>query len=619
MVAKLLGSLLLVLSYSLVAKPIGAGDLAKAIADSEKKSGSKTTEKSASEGKKSAEATKLEEEKKAPTVKLENDSVLSLQTNSEVKRINFKAGGGAIGYAELYNLNQTVNVWYALKIFWPHKKDEEWFHLENLYPKQNRIELDSDYFTGVVIASGDQKSKCNLWSQDGAEIKLAKFNKKPFSELCEGQVYLRNRIEGYRTTKEWVVEFLRDNIWGGEALTEMVKNTIYKDAYLEDSKLTEKNKGHGLSAVLTDRPKPALLGESQAGAKAEKGPLAITFAKNPKDGMEVGSWYKSKHQKDAFVSVIKPNAVAPSILASHSDKVKKLESVEAKANTYLMAFDLGAYDLHYALGTEHPRVEWSARVRPEDRDAKRKGPDGFDTIDPLLGTGLIPPHLAEKVAATFTAGFKRSHGAFKWGKLAKTNFGSHYGFIDNGVVLSKLQPGLATLVVDVDGQVSMKTWQPEDDENLGRIRYARQNGVPIIDTDPETGEPKPGDFVSNWTMGNWSGSQDRAFRSLRAGICLSQQGERQYLIYGYFSSVTPTAMARVFQAYGCQYAMHLDMNALEHTYLAIYKKGDKGGAAPEQLIDGMKVLDERFKGNVPRFIGYPDNRDFFFLVRKEAH
>ena len=50
--------------------------------------------------------------------------------------------------------------------------------------------------------------------------------------------------------------------------------------------------------------------------------------------------------------------------------------------------------------------------------------------------------------------------------------------------------------------------------------------------------------------------------------------------------------------------------------LAIYQQDAKGNVKPEQLIDGMKVLDERFEGNVPRFIGYPDNRDFFFLTRK---
>ena len=118
-------------------------------------------------------------------------------------------------------------------------------------------------------------------------------------------------------------------------------------------------------------------------------------------------------------------------------------------------------------------------------------------------------------------------------------------------------------------------------------------------------------------MGNWSGSSDRAFRTLRAGFCLAQNQDRRFLIYGYFSSVTPTAMARVFQAYGCRYAMHLDMNALEHTYLSIYSTDKKGDPTPEQLIEGMKVLDERFKGNVPRFIGYPDNRDFFYLTRED--
>ena len=116
-------------------------------------------------------------------------------------------------------------------------------------------------------------------------------------------------------------------------------------------------------------------------------------------------------------------------------------------------------------------------------------------------------------------------------------------------------------------------------------------------------------------MGNWSGSQDREFRTLRAGMCLSQQGRKKFLIYGYFSSVTPTAMARVFQAYGCDYALHLDMNALEHTYMALYPESRKDNV-PQQLINGMKVLDERFKGNVPRFIGYPDNRDYFYLVPK---
>ena len=75
-------------------------------------------------------------------------------------------------------------------------------------------------------------------------------------------------------------------------------------------------------------------------------------------------------------------------------------------------------------------------------------------------------------------------------------------------------------------------------------------------------------------------------------------------------------MARVFQAYQCRYAMHLDMNALEHTYLAVYRReGDK--LVVQHLIREMSVLDKQAgERYVPRFLGYPDNRDFFYLMRR---
>ncbi|MFC3117499.1 hypothetical protein ACFOHS_01050 [Jhaorihella thermophila] len=70
--------------------------------------------------------------------------------------------------------------------------------------------------------------------------------------------------------------------------------------------------------------------------------------------------------------------------------------------------------------------------------------------------------------------------------------------------------------------------------------------------------------------GNWSGSAKAELRTLRAGACMARSAGTTWLIYGYFSTATPSAMARTFQAYGCDYAMLLDMNALEHTYLALY-------------------------------------------------
>jgi hypothetical protein len=64
--------------------------------------------------------------------------------------------------------------------------------------------------------------------------------------------------------------------------------------------------------------------------------------------------------------------------------------------------------------------------------------------------------------------------------------------------------------------------------------------------------------------------------------------------------------------------MLLDMNALEHTYLAVYTlRGSQ--LAVEHLVRGMEVLD---KGSgdrlLPRFLGYADNRDFFYILRRES-
>ena len=101
-------------------------------------------------------------------------------------------------------------------------------------------------------------------------------------------------------------------------------------------------------------------------------------------------------------------------------------------------------------------------------------------------------------------------------------------------------------------------------------------------------------------------------------MCQITKDGKNYLVYGYFSSATPAAMARVFQAYGCHYSFHLDMNALEHTYLALYDENKQKNPKPQHLVKPMRVLDERFKGNVPRFIGYPDNRDFFYMIPKNT-
>ena len=318
-----------------------------------------------------------------------------------------------------------------------------------------------------------------------------------------------------------------------------------------------------------------------------------------------------------FVSAIQPRTISQDILQGPGP-VNALDSVEGKAVDYFIAFDLGLYGLGFALGTEHPRLDWSPRPRAEARIPGLPGPDGIANAKPLIRSGMVSPDYAARTIATFTAGFKRAHGAFKYGDYAVIDTGKHYGFIEKGVIYSKLKTGLSTLYVLKDGSIGMKAWTEEDDRMLPDIMFARQNGVPLVQTDPETGKPVPGDRVNQWGPGNWSGSANAELRTLRAGACLQEWSGHRYLIYGYFSTATPSAMARTFQAYNCSHAMLLDMNALEHTYLALYPSANDG-IQLEHLISGMSQLDKSGKAGtvIPRFLGYPDNRDLFFIYTRE--
>jgi hypothetical protein len=253
------------------------------------------------------------------------------------------------------------------------------------------------------------------------------------------------------------------------------------------------------------------------------------------------------------------------------------------------------------------------------RDPALPGPDGIDSPAPLASTGLVPPYDVARTVATFTAGFKRAHGAFLYGELSLVNRATHYGFVENGVVFSRLQPGLSTLFVMDDGTLEMKTWADRDNSLLPRIRFARQNGVPIVEFDPAQQMTVPGRLVNQWGAGNWSGSEDRKLRTMRSGVALQVWGSTRYLVYAVFSSATPAGMVRVFQAYRCQYAMLLDMNALEHTYFAFYRPGGKGRAV-EYLMEGMREVDTTASGRgapLARFVDYSDNRDFFYVMRRD--
>jgi len=541
-------------------------------------------------------------------------TVLELQPFRSTTRLEIQGANGRRGTATLTDLAPHIHAWLLLELAWSDGQTEGPYHLENVAPGHQRILLDADFPSGLLLVSERGAERCDLWSGASSALAAARATGRVYAHLCWERLYLRNHAAGRKTALEWTTDFLRDYIWQGEQISNFVREHFYQDAFLTTSELTTKQAAAPPELAMKEAPLAARVDPAHGRALLRIDELGIPLAAAGPE-LEVGRWYRAHGDPGVFASILRPDLVDPAIVARQRGRVNRLDDVESRALVYLVAFDLDAFELDFVMGTDHPRVVWSDRAREDMRDPTLPGPDGFDTLAPLVMTGMLKPVDLGRAVATIAGGFRRRHGAFRYSPLAMRNEGSHYGFVEQGVILSKLQPGLATLVVWDDGRVDLRTWSESDDAELWHVRHARQNGVPLLEQDPKTGETRPGAYVRFWGAGNWSGSQDGRLRSVRAGACIQESDGRRFLLYGYFSSVTPSAMARVFEAYGCRYAIHLDMNALEHTYLALYRH-ERRDLHVDHLVRGMSVLDEVGDRIVPRFLGIPDNRDFFSVLRR---
>ncbi len=548
----------------------------------------------------------------AATFAGQGGSVLDLQPHSYRTTVRFRSPSGRS--ITLINLNPQVGRWYVLQLEKTDGTVVESFHLENPYPETQSLELDSD--GALILVEDNHRQRCDLLS-GGKEsmLEAARKVKRPFVELCDARLYLRNPTVGHKTRREWMTDLLRDRVRFGDKITNFIKERFYRDKF---RKTGLQNPQNSRTIRQDELRSPARIGVLPGTGTFDLNKMDINFSLGEKSagGVEPGYWYPIPGYPGIFASVVTPEIIPDTSGWIRKGMISPLEQKEKSALVYLVAFDLSMFDLAFALGTDHPRVDWSDRVPEESRIPSLPGPDGFASIAPLVRTGKVNPRDVGRAAATFAGGFKRNHGAFKWGELAARNRGSHYGFIENGVILSTLQPGLATLVAYDDGRVEMKTWEEKDSTSVRSIQYARQNGVPILEPHPVTGNVRPGKLVRDWGKGNWSGSDTEELRTLRAGACMQETGDSRFLVYGYFSSATPSTMAHVFQACHCRYAMHLDMNAPEHTYLAIYRT-EGPQFIVQRLVKEMAEVDPPVEGQeLPRYIGYSDNRDFFYLLRK---
>lgn len=540
-------------------------------------------------------------------------SILELQPFRTVQQVELEDAGVGHGSATLVDLNPTVHVWFLLTLQAPGSAAARTFHLENPRPLEQRPRLVIEGRRTLQIGGLAGEEPCEVWSAARDALDGAAGSRLAYAPLCDGRLYVRNLVTGHRTSLERITDFLRDHVYGGEEIISFVKEQMYRDAFLEPG--MEQGATNCRAPGSTDLPPAAAVSAQSAARCLTPGSLALDVM-GTAAGYSPGRWYRVRDLPGVYVSAMTPGDMTAGLLAPEPH-VNRLDAVESGALVYVVAFDLSDFDLHFALGTDHPRLDWSPRPPQSSYDLRLPGPDGVASPAPLVMNGLVSPADIERTVATFIGGFKREHGAFRYGPLALANHGSHYGFIQEGVILSRLEPGLATLLVMNDGRLQMKTWTRSDDASLVSVRYARQNGVPLIEYDPATDRGRPGALVNLWGPGNWSGSAEEVLRTLRAGACLQEAGSRRFLVYGYFSAATPSAMARVFQAYQCRYAMQLDINALEHTYLALYVHRNRERLV-EHLVQGMEQCDSRTReGLAPRFLAAPDDRDFFYLTRRE--
>ena len=516
-------------------------------------------------------------------------------------------GADGTGY-ELVSLNPGINTWFMLTVssegFWSSTRQ---FHLELADPKHTSLTLEGGDEPTLVIGGEATEVRCAPWSGGSPELDDAQYKGLPYAPICDERLYLRNKVRGNSTNREAVAEFLRDHVVFGESIVGLIKGTFYEDAFMNSAPAIE-----GADAGETVK--------ALGSANLDRTPVFQSYFNFTLEGAEdgrvqAGSWYAVRDVPGVYASAMQPGMVSSEIL-NRSGETHGLDGVERRADVYLVAFDLEQFEMGFEPGTEHPRLEWSPRPSAV-RNWRIPGPDGIDTATPVVRTGMLSPSKTDRVVATFASGFKRSHGAFRATNMATTYNGHHYGFISEGVVFSKLHPDLSTIFVLDDGTIQMRTWSEEDNKLLPRIKYARQNGVPLIEPDPDTGEGVPGAQVRSWLGGNWSGSANADLRTLRGGACMKTVAGRQFLIYAYFSSVTPSGMARSFQSYGCDYAMLLDMNSQEHTYMAVYTQ-ENGDVIPRHIVRGMSAIDSKRRDGtpIPRFVGFPDNRDFIYLLRK---
>jgi len=186
-----------------------------------------------------------------------------------------------------------------------------------------------------------------------------------------------------------------------------------------------------------------------------------------------------------------------------------------------------------------------------------------------------------ELLAAFNGGFKLSAGAG--------------GYMQEGHVISPLEPGLASLVIDRSGQARIGVWRRGLPAPGEAVYSVRQNLRPLV----LNGRPTAAS--ADWTL--WGATLGGGAYVARSAIGQDAAGD---LLYAASMSAVPADLAAALAGHGARIAMELDINP---EWVQLDAAGAPGGALIAEIPGQYRPADQYLAGWT---------RDFFTVLAQPA-
>lgn len=199
------------------------------------------------------------------------------------------------------------------------------------------------------------------------------------------------------------------------------------------------------------------------------------------------------------------------------------------------------------------------------------------------GDAAVPRSDVSSLVATFNSGWRYKDISA--------------GFYLNGKADPALQTGLASVVIDRNGQVTIGQWGR--DVRMGpNVVAVRQNLNLVV----EGGVPVAG--LDSFAHGRWGNSKHQLEYTWRSGLGTDSAGD---LIYVAGNNLTLQTLATAMTEAGIQRGMQLDIHHVDVNF-AIWNQPAGGQAAATNLLPNTKAAADRYLA--------ADQRDFFYMTLK---